>query len=319
MRAPLVFYLAFLGVGCVGELGGAPDEPALGEGRKQTKAPAPEGERAVTGGSGEGTSGEVACPSTSCAALASGTTNILSCQDGATLVRCESGTPRCFACRAGHACFFNNGGAGRDDHCAPKATAPTCAPCTKLAAGSGAIWSCEEGAARLVRCVAGCLETRACQDGCSYNNGGFGNDDRCGKAPSSSGFAWPVAGATLTQGFGCGNCAWYAWNAAWGCCLHNGLDLAAPWGTPVKASAAGTVISAAWSDVNGYFAELDHGGGAVTYYGHLAQQPYVSVGQWVAQGETLAPMGSTGLSTGPHTHFMLRQGGVAVDPRPFLP
>ena len=81
------------------------------------------------------------------------------------------------------------------------------------------------------------------------------------------------------------------------------------------ASAAGTVTAAGWCDCGlGYYVTIDHGNGYKTTYGHLADQPYVTVGQTVSQGETIGPLGSTGLSTGPHVHFVIEQNGVDIDP-----
>jgi hypothetical protein len=91
--------------------------------KQQKQAPA-SGVRSATR-AGVGTSGEVACPASSCAALASGPHDVLSCQDGKTLVRCASGTPRCYACKAGYSCFFNNGGAWSDDFCGAPPSSPT--------------------------------------------------------------------------------------------------------------------------------------------------------------------------------------------------
>lgn len=139
-------------------------------------------------------------------------------------------------------------------------------------------------------------------------------------AVSSEGFIWPIDGGTVTQGFGCSNLGFYAYDPNWGCPVHDGLDIAAPAYTPIHAAAAGTVVAAGWCDCGlGYYVEIDHGNGVHTLYGHMAEQPYVSVGQQVSQGETIGPVGSTGLATGPHTHFMVKINGVAQDPQNYLP
>jgi hypothetical protein len=102
-----------------------------------------------------------------------------------------------------------------------------------------------------------------------------------------------------------------------GYCLHGRRQL--PHLRPILASAAGTVLFSGWCDCGlGYYVELDHGNGVTTIYGHMASQPFVSAGQQVAQGETIGPMGSTGLSTGPHVHFMLQINGVSQDPARYL-
>jgi murein DD-endopeptidase MepM/ murein hydrolase activator NlpD len=132
-------------------------------------------------------------------------------------------------------------------------------------------------------------------------------------------FIYPLASYTRTQGFGCSSLGFYSYNAEWGCAVHNGLDLAAPSGTPILASAGGTVVAAGWCNCGlGYYVEIDHGNGFHTLYGHMASQPYVSVGQQVDQGETIGPVGSTGISTGPHVHFMIRIDGDAVNPEDYL-
>jgi murein DD-endopeptidase MepM/ murein hydrolase activator NlpD len=89
---------------------------------------------------------------------------------------------------------------------------------------------------------------------------------------------------------------------------HNGIDLAANIGTPVMASAAGTVISAKSSGYNGGYGEMiiiAHAGNIQTVYGHLSRVNVV-VGQTVAQGEVIGAVGNTGKSTGPHLHFEVR-------------
>jgi murein DD-endopeptidase MepM/ murein hydrolase activator NlpD len=132
-------------------------------------------------------------------------------------------------------------------------------------------------------------------------------------------FIHPLASYTRTQGFGCSSLGFYSYNAEWGCAVHNGLDLAAPSGTAILASADGSVVAAGWCNCGlGYYVEIDHGNGYHTLYGHMASQPYVSVGQQVTQGETIGPVGSTGISTGPHVHFMIRIDGDAVNPEDYL-
>jgi murein DD-endopeptidase MepM/ murein hydrolase activator NlpD len=124
-------------------------------------------------------------------------------------------------------------------------------------------------------------------------------------APSAAGFVWPVNG-TVTSGYG----------PRWGR-LHEGVDIAAPTGTPIWAAAAGTVIYAGWLGGYGNLVVVDHGNGLATAYGH-ASAILVAVGQSVSQGETIALVGSTGNSTGPHLHFEVRVNGVAVDPLLYL-
>ncbi|ELS31258.1 MULTISPECIES: M23 family metallopeptidase [Pseudanabaena] len=102
--------------------------------------------------------------------------------------------------------------------------------------------------------------------------------------------------------------------------FHSGIDLGAPYGTPVLAAKAGRVDYAGWGDGYGNLVELDHGSTG-TRYAHLAAI-YVSQGQNVAQGQQLGIVGSTGRSTGPHLHFEIMvpsgDGWVALDPAPYL-
>jgi murein DD-endopeptidase MepM/ murein hydrolase activator NlpD len=150
------------------------------------------------------------------------------------------------------------------------------------------------------------------------------DDDDGDDAPSApnedTGFVLPLTGYRFTQDFGCSSLGFYSYDPSWGCSVHDGVDLAAPSGTPLVAVADGDVVAAGWCDCGlGYYVEIDHGDGLHTVYGHMASQPYVSVGQAVAQGETIGPVGSTGLSTGPHVHFMVRQDGATQDPKNYLP
>jgi murein DD-endopeptidase MepM/ murein hydrolase activator NlpD len=124
-------------------------------------------------------------------------------------------------------------------------------------------------------------------------------------APSAAGFIWPADGV-VTSGFG----------MRWGR-MHEGIDIAAPIGTPIWAAAAGTVIHAGWLSGYGSLVVVDHGNGLATAYAH-ASAILVVLGQQVSQGETIALVGSTGHSTGPHLHFEVRINGVAVDPLLYL-
>ncbi len=94
---------------------------------------------------------------------------------------------------------------------------------------------------------------------------------------------------------------------------HSGLDIAAPVGTPVKAADTGIVIFAGRNGGYGKMIAIDHGNEISTVYGHCSVL-LVSKGQKVTQGEVIAKVGSTGLSTGPHLHFEVRKDGVPIDP-----
>lgn len=132
-------------------------------------------------------------------------------------------------------------------------------------------------------------------------------------------FIYPLQSYTFTQAYGCTGYSFEPWNAQLGCSFHNGIDLAAPAYTPLLAADGGTVVTAGWCDCGlGFYVEIDHGNGFSTVYGHMAEQPYVSAGQSVNQGDVIGPIGSTGFSTGPHVHFMLKLNGVTVDPLGYL-
>lgn len=90
---------------------------------------------------------------------------------------------------------------------------------------------------------------------------------------------------------------------------HNGLDIAVRAGTPIVAADSGKVIWSGWrTDGLGYAVFIDHGNGLLTVYGHMLRQPPVYVGQWVSRGQKIGLIGSTGRSTGPHVHFMVKAG-----------
>ena len=95
--------------------------------------------------------------------------------------------------------------------------------------------------------------------------------------------------------------------------FHTGIDIAAPWGTPVAAPADGTVIFAGQMPANGILVILNHGNGFSTTYSHLSSYA-VRAGEHVHRGQTIARVGSTGWSTGPHLFFEVREGGRPVNP-----
>ena len=99
--------------------------------------------------------------------------------------------------------------------------------------------------------------------------------------------------------------------------MHAGVDMAAPIGTPIYATADGVVGRAGWAGGYGNLIELEHGRGLATRYGHLSQI-LVRVGQRIRRGELIAKMGSTGRSTGSHLHYEVRIDGRAVNPMPYL-
>ena len=128
---------------------------------------------------------------------------------------------------------------------------------------------------------------------------------------SSSGFVRPVPGA-VSSGFGMRVHPITGQNR-----MHNGLDMNAAHGDPIRAVRSGTVILAGVKGGYGNTIMIDHGGGMVTLYAHQSRFGS-SVGDRVAAGEVIGYIGSTGLSTGPHLHFEVRINGNPVDPARYL-
>jgi murein DD-endopeptidase MepM/ murein hydrolase activator NlpD len=125
------------------------------------------------------------------------------------------------------------------------------------------------------------------------------------QTPSASGLIWPVSGPVVSP-FG------YRWGR-----LHAGIDIAVPYGTPIHAAAAGTVVLAGWVSGYGNYTCIDHGGGMATCYAHQSSFA-VSQGASVAQGQVIGYVGCTGHCFGPHLHFEVRINGAPVDPLGYL-
>ena len=106
------------------------------------------------------------------------------------------------------------------------------------------------------------------------------------------------------------------WGGRWGR-MHEGMDLAAPTGTPIHASDGGKVIRADWFSGHGMCVEIDHGNGVVTRYSHCSAI-HVSVGDLVYQGQHIANVGNTGHSFGSHCHFEVRINGSSQNPRNYI-
>jgi septal ring factor EnvC (AmiA/AmiB activator) len=136
------------------------------------------------------------------------------------------------------------------------------------------------------------------------SSGGGSSSGGGDPTPSSSGLIWPVSGP-VTSGFG--------WR--WGR-MHEGIDIGAPYGTPVRAAASGTVIYAGGMSGYGNIIVIDHGGGLATAYAHLSSI-WVGSGS-VSQGQSIGAVGCTGHCTGNHLHFEVRVNGNPVDPLGYL-
>jgi murein DD-endopeptidase MepM/ murein hydrolase activator NlpD len=95
--------------------------------------------------------------------------------------------------------------------------------------------------------------------------------------------------------------------------FHAGIDIGAGWGSPIVAAADGQVIGAGWAGGYGRQVRIAHGDGMVSSYSHMSDYA-VAPGTYVRRGAVIGYVGSSGLSTGPHLHFEVRQGGNAVNP-----
>lgn len=124
---------------------------------------------------------------------------------------------------------------------------------------------------------------------------------------------WPVEGES-TDSFGVRGNPFGGGSSE----FHSGQDIAAPRGTPVFAPADGTVVEADWQNGYGQTVVIDHGKGLTTRYGHLSKIE-VAAGQELKRGVELGQVGSTGRSTGPHLHYEVRIGDMAVSPQHYLP
>jgi murein DD-endopeptidase MepM/ murein hydrolase activator NlpD len=124
--------------------------------------------------------------------------------------------------------------------------------------------------------------------------------------PGFETFIWPVNG-TINSGYG-----------PRGLSFHDGIDIAAPEGTPIKAIEDGEVIYSDQLRGYGNMVILRHADGIVSVYAHN-ESNLVRVGQSVVRGEVVARVGSTGRVSGPHLHFEIRKNNAAQDPLRYLP
>lgn len=122
---------------------------------------------------------------------------------------------------------------------------------------------------------------------------------------------WPVKG-WVTSGFG-PRVSPFTEKPAW----HDGLDIGAASNAPVQAPAQGRVTMVAFDPKLGNMVKLDHGFGIETLYGHLAKS-LVKEGQRVKRGEVVGLVGSSGLATGPHLHYMVKVYGQTLDPVKYI-
>lgn len=123
----------------------------------------------------------------------------------------------------------------------------------------------------------------------------------------SSGMAWPVAGR-ITSSFGLRRHPILGFAR-----MHRGIDFGAGWGTPIVAAADGQVVAAGWAGGYGRQVRIAHGGGLTTSYSHMSSI-VAEHGGTVRRGQLIGYVGSSGLSTGPHLHYEVYRGGVAINP-----
>jgi murein DD-endopeptidase MepM/ murein hydrolase activator NlpD len=147
-----------------------------------------------------------------------------------------------------------------------------------------------------------------------------------GNIPSaySGSFLWPLSG-TVTQGYGCSG---FALEPSRGGCghYHNGIDIAAPMYSPIRAAGDGVVVFAGANPYDppgarAWIVVIAHSRSLVTWYAHVdngSRPPAVHKGQWVNQGQIIAYVGMTGRTTGPHLHWMVELNGVFSNPRLFV-
>ena len=134
-------------------------------------------------------------------------------------------------------------------------------------------------------------------------------------APASPPAAAPTSPASSTSGFirpVRGRISQYFSGS------HRGIDIPAPFGTPILAAASGTVISAGWGGSFGNYVQISHANGYATLYAHMSSIG-VQVGDRVSQGQEIGRVGSTGRSTGNHLHFEVTRNGVLVNPLNYIP
>jgi murein DD-endopeptidase MepM/ murein hydrolase activator NlpD len=115
-------------------------------------------------------------------------------------------------------------------------------------------------------------------------------------------FIWPTSARRITQ--------YFNWR-------HGGVDIAGPPSNKIYAAASGHVILSGWQRGYGLTLLVDHGNGYVTRYGH-ARKLFVRSGEYVEKGETIAMIGNTGRSTGPHLHFEVLRNGHKINPLSFV-
>jgi len=146
------------------------------------------------------------------------------------------------------------------------------------------------------------------------NNGNTSGNSTSSAAPSSANWKVPCTYVYLSSPFGY---RIHPIHGTYG--FHSGVDLAAPAGTPIKATRGGTVTKTAYDSASGYYVTINHGDGFSSSYLHMTHwDPSIYVGKKVSQGEVIGYVGSTGWSTGNHLHFSIYFNGVAQNPAAYM-
>ena len=132
-------------------------------------------------------------------------------------------------------------------------------------------------------------------------------------------YVWPVRG-TVEVPYAVETLRYDPTMADWR--THNGIDIACAMGEPIMAAAGGTVVSVMNDDLFGTTIEIDHNNGIHSVYANLAEEPTVSVGEWVTMGQVIGSVGGTALAETnvvPHLHLAMTRDGRPIDPTELLP
>ncbi len=152
--------------------------------------------------------------------------------------------------------------------------------------------------------IAAVLAQQAAAEAASLASGGA-----LGYVPTNSkGFIWPIANTRVGQGVGPRVHPVYGYRSC-----HTGVDMGAPSGTPIRATAAGVVVANSTGGPYGNHTLISHGNGVYSMYAHQSRFG-ASEGERVRKGDVIGYVGSTGFSTGPHLHFEIHVGGTPYNP-----
>lgn len=129
---------------------------------------------------------------------------------------------------------------------------------------------------------------------------------------TDTGYGRPLSNFSVSSGYG-----YRPRPTAGATTFHQGVDLAAPMGTPIYATHDGYVTNAGWSDGYGYNVSINSGTGVETFYAHQSKLA-VKSGQYVRKGQLIGYVGSTGVSTGPHLHYGVKVNGQWINPKGYF-